>query len=269
MIMRESNGSPAGGGTIIIVDVFGTANAAILSPVTVNVAIKGGAVTTPNLLDSDPIAVRINPAGAQRDTVPPETVTNLVYGDVTSHSLQLTWNASSDNVGTVGYAVYQNNLQIGTVTNTVYKVSGLSPATSYLFGVKAFDAAGNYSNVTTVNAVTKALSTFTVSSTGFPKGGSIPLKYAFNSWIGASNTSIPLRWNHAPAGTRSFAIIMYDSDASNWLHWAVVDIPSTITSLAEGASVRPCRQEAKSCIVTSFLRDTADRCLLPVHITIM
>jgi Raf kinase inhibitor-like YbhB/YbcL family protein len=51
------------------------------------------------------------------------------------------------------------------------------------------------------------------------------------------NPSPALTWTHAPAGTRSFALTVYDPDAptgSGWWHWAVFDIPATQTSLARG-----------------------------------
>lgn len=50
------------------------------------------------------------------------------------------------------------------------------------------------------------------------------------------NVSPALSWNHAPAGTRSFAVLMFDSDApGGWWHWAVFDIPAGVGALAAGA----------------------------------
>jgi Raf kinase inhibitor-like YbhB/YbcL family protein len=56
------------------------------------------------------------------------------------------------------------------------------------------------------------------------------------------NVSPALSWRHAPAGTRSFAVMMYDPDAptgSGFWHWAVYNIPATATGLAQGAGNAP------------------------------
>ncbi|PHM16675.1 MAG: YbhB/YbcL family Raf kinase inhibitor-like protein [Sulfuricurvum sp. PD_MW2] len=50
------------------------------------------------------------------------------------------------------------------------------------------------------------------------------------------NISPELHWNDAPAGTKSFAVTLYDPDAptgSGWWHWVVFNIPSSAASLPE------------------------------------
>ncbi len=81
-------------------------------------------------------------------------------------------------------------------------------------------------------------SSFTLSSTDIHE----PLSkaQAFNrSGCGGKNISPQLSWNNAPAGTKSFAITVYDPDAragSGWWHWVVFNIPGNINQIKTGVS---------------------------------
>ncbi len=46
--------------------------------------------------------------------------------------------------------------------------------------------------------------------------------------------SPPFTWTAGPANTQSYALVLFDQDASNGsglFHWAIWDIPATVTSL--------------------------------------
>lgn len=75
---------------------------------------------------------------------------------------------------------------------------------------------------------------FELTSSAFADGGRLDIKYTNTN----GNTSIPLEWNKAPEGTKSFAIFMVDLHpvANNWAHWVVIDIPADARSLAEDVS---------------------------------
>ena len=76
-----------------------------------------------------------------------------------------------------------------------------------------------------------------ISSSAFKDGEKIPIQYVMPG-AGGKNISIPLAWKNVPAGTKSFCLSIVDPHpvAQNWVHWLVIDIPSQVTSIEEGAS---------------------------------
>src|SRR5207302_1801753 len=79
------------------------------------------------------------------DTTPPTVPTGLTATAVSSSQINLSWTASSDNVGVSGYRVYRGGTQIATRSTTSFADTGLSPSTTYNYTVAAYDAAGNLS----------------------------------------------------------------------------------------------------------------------------
>ncbi|WP_334078186.1 lytic polysaccharide monooxygenase [Paenibacillus sanfengchensis] len=87
------------------------------------------------------------------DTQKPSAPGSLAASGITSTTVNLSWNASTDNVGVTGYRIYRGGSLIASVPGTVlnHTVTGLSADTAYSFTVKAVDAAGNESGAS--NAV--------------------------------------------------------------------------------------------------------------------
>lgn len=80
---------------------------------------------------------------------------------------------------------------------------------------------------------------FTVSSPDLSPNQKIGQKFVFNSFgCTGENISPALNWKNAPAGTKSYAIMVHDPDAptggAGFWHWVVINLPATMTGLAQG-----------------------------------
>lgn len=79
--------------------------------------------------------------------------------------------------------------------------------------------------------------TFTLVSPDFRDGDTLP-QWARAASAGGEDRSPTLHWEGAPSGTRSFALTMFDPDAptgSGWWHWAVYNLPASLSALPAGA----------------------------------
>jgi chitodextrinase len=81
------------------------------------------------------------------DTTPPSVPSGLVGSAASATQVNLSWSASTDNVGVTGYTVYRNGSALTTVSGSTqsYSDTTASPSTTYSYTVDAFDAAGNHS----------------------------------------------------------------------------------------------------------------------------
>lgn len=94
------------------------------------------------------------PPSVTPDIEAPSAPTGLTASSVTQTTLTLTWSASTDNVGVVGYDVYNGSTLAETVTGLTASITGLTANTQYNFTVRAKDAAGNISEPSNVETVT-------------------------------------------------------------------------------------------------------------------
>jgi Raf kinase inhibitor-like YbhB/YbcL family protein len=85
----------------------------------------------------------------------------------------------------------------------------------------------------------KEIGTMQITSPVFDHDGMIPAKYTCDG----ADRSPPLAWRGVPENTKSLVLIVDDPDAPDpaaprmtWVHWALYDIPPTVTGLAEGAA---------------------------------
>jgi N-acetylmuramoyl-L-alanine amidase/chitodextrinase len=81
------------------------------------------------------------------DTEPPTVPTNLAATPENEVRINLSWTASTDNIGVAGYYVYRDNVKIATTTGTgtTYSDGTCSPSTTYTYEVSAYDGFANES----------------------------------------------------------------------------------------------------------------------------
>jgi hypothetical protein len=80
------------------------------------------------------------------DTRAPTAPSSLTAGNPSSSTIDLSWTASTDNVGVSGYKIYFNDGTLATTSSgTSVTVTGLVSNTAYTFYATAYDAAGNES----------------------------------------------------------------------------------------------------------------------------
>ncbi|HEU5470290.1 MAG TPA: cellulase family glycosylhydrolase [Actinophytocola sp.] len=186
------------------------------------------------------------------DTQPPTTPGTPTVGAVTATSVALTWTASTDNNAVTGYEVYRATgasggtfALIGTSATNSFTSTGLTPATTYRFNVRARDAVPNFSansgtvsattqqgggtgtcrvtysasnwggssgftaNLTVANTGTTAINGWTLAFT-FPGGQRVSLPGWSATWAQASGsadvTAVPFDWNRNLAPNTSTGI---------------------------------------------------------------
>lgn len=128
---------------------------------------------------------------ASTDTESPTAPSGISESNVTSSGFDITWTASTDNVGVTGYEVFLDGVSQGTTTSATYNFNGLIANTTYTITVNAFDAAGNTSNlstgytVITLNAIDcTAIIASTASATYQSNTPNLMLDGAYNTrWI--------------------------------------------------------------------------------------
>jgi fibronectin type 3 domain-containing protein len=100
------------------------------------------------------------------DTTPPTAPTNLTATAISSSQINLSWTASTDNVGVTGYKIQRCQgsgcttfAQIAAPpgTGTTFSDTGLTPSTSYSYEIIATDAAGNLSSPSNIGTATTLL----------------------------------------------------------------------------------------------------------------
>jgi hypothetical protein len=173
--------------------------------------------------------------GPPADSSPPTAPSNLLATTAGSGGINLSWTASTDNVGVTNYLVERCQgagcttlAQIATSLATTYTDAGLLPGTSYSYRTSATDAAGNlsgYSNISTAttNQSTASSISFIQRAYATPQSPQLTVPVTFASAQTSGNLNVVVvGWNDTNASVSS-----------------VTDSKGNVYALAVGPTLNP------------------------------
>ncbi|MBQ4900933.1 fibronectin type III domain-containing protein [Paenibacillus sp. Marseille-P2973] len=123
-----------------------------------------------------------------QDIEPPSIPAKLTKSSSTLDTVTLKWEASKDNVGVTEYEVFKDGEQIAVTTQLTATMNGLSAGGTYIFTVRAKDAAGNVSEFSTPLAVTLSSDNTAPTTPTNLAGSSITVTGARLSWTKSTDT---------------------------------------------------------------------------------
>jgi chitodextrinase len=134
------------GATSISID-NGVGNVTNLSSITVFPSQTTAYTLTASNSSAPSTAMTTVTVSSGADTQPPTVPTLLSATAASATEVDLAWTAATDNVGVAGYQITRNGSVIGSLPATLLRWSDttVSAGATYLYTVKAFDSAGNYS----------------------------------------------------------------------------------------------------------------------------
>ena len=159
--------------------------------------------------------VAFRTSGSAGDTQPPSAPSNLTATAAGATQINLSWIASTDNVGVTGYRVERCQgagcttfAQIATPATTTYNDTGLAVNTSYSYRVRATDAAGNLSPYSNGASATTPSPTTTITyvqgNYATPQTAQTTVSVKFNAaQVGGDLNVVVVGWNDSTATVRA------------------------------------------------------------------
>jgi phosphodiesterase/alkaline phosphatase D-like protein len=170
---------------------------------------------------------------APPDTQPPTAPGTPVLTVVSSNQINLTWTASTDNVGVTGYFVERcagagcsTFAQVAAPTAASFNDTGVGAATTYSYRVRARDAASNLSPYSATATATT------------PAAASIAFVQAASAVPQSSPTSVGVTYTQAQAAG-DFNVVVVGWNSATGLVQSVVDTKGNTYVLAVGPTVSP------------------------------
>jgi chitodextrinase len=139
--------------------------------------------------------------GADPDITPPTAPSSLQVSARSTTEIDLSWGASTDDVGVDHYEIYRNGAAYASTVNITYNDSGLTPNTAYSYYITAFDAAGNQSAASnTVDSTTLADTSPPTAPSNLHQTGSTVSSVSF-SWNASSDNVGVVAYNIYRSGS--------------------------------------------------------------------
>jgi chitodextrinase len=176
------------------------------------------------------LAERYN--GGPIDTTAPSVPTGLTVTGTTSASASLSWTASTDNVGVSNYQIFRNGAIVSSATGTTFTDTGLSPATTYSYTVRARDAAGNTS------AASTAVSATTQPGSGGGSGCTATYRTT-NSWDTGFQAEVAVT-NTGTTASRGWSVVLSLASGRTISNlWNGTLTGSTVTNAPHNGALAP------------------------------
>jgi len=150
------------------------------------------------------------------DTEAPTTPTNVVINNATLNTIDISWNAATDNIAVTGYHIYIDGILKKITTATTASFANLETNTGYSFTVVAKDLINNRS------AASTAVNGTTLQDTQAP---TTPTNVTISN---TTDSSFMISWS---AATDNNAVAGYEVYVDNTLITTTTELSYTVTNL--------------------------------------
>jgi chitodextrinase/lysophospholipase L1-like esterase len=151
------------------------------------------------------------------DAAAPSVPNGLTGVGVSASQINLSWGASTDDVGVTGYQVFRNGVALATTASTMYQDTGLAPSTTYSYTVLAYDAANNQS-AQSAAALAATLSAPRITAlswnAAFPAAWNVPITFTAIGTGGAA-----LEFKFLSYSTATGWVVRQDYSSANTFTW--------------------------------------------------
>lgn len=204
-------------------------------------------------------SVALNVSTQVSDTVPPGAPGVPTASNISASSVQLDWTAASDNYGVAQYQVLRNGVQVATTSGTRHTDISLAPSTTYVYAIRAQDAAGNSGAQSGTRSVTTAAGNVAEVYYRIPAGWTIANIHFAPA--GAAWTAVPgLPMADACAGWKRYTVnlgaatawqAVFNNGAGTWDNRGGANYPlgtgiQVVSNGAVSSGVSPCAPDTSA-----------------------